>query len=94
MVIILQSLCWSKGKLKGNVTKFSIAASSTDTLLSIENRCVPFQQPSLYVMNSTQYARGGVPLEENSTLKVRMIFLFSCAELFLIDASVVRTSLK
>lgn len=96
MVFALQSLCWSKGKLKEKVTKFSISAgtSRTSTLLSVRCHCVPFQQPFLYLMNNTKYAGGGVSVEENSTVKVSMTSLFSCAELFLIDVSVVRTSLK
>lgn len=95
MVFALQSLCWSKGKLKEKVTKFSISAgtSRTSTLLSVGRHCVPFQPPFLYLMNNTKYAGGGVSLE-NSTVKVSMTSLFSCAELFLIDVSVVRTSLK
>ena len=96
MVFVLQSLCWSKGKLKEKGTKFSVSAgtSRTSTLLSVRHHCAPFQQPSLYLMKSTKYAGGGVSLEENSTVKVGMTFLFSCAELFLIDVSVVQTSLK
>ena len=96
MGFVLQSICWSKGKLEEKVRKFSISAgtSRASTLLAVRHHRAPFQQPSPSVMDSTEYIGGGVSLEESSAVKVGMTFLFSCAELFLIDVSVVRTSLK
>lgn len=97
MGMVLRRLCWIKGNFKGRsdeIQHLSQCLWDQHLYPVVMYHLAPSQRHPPRVMRSTKRAGGGLSSEENSAVSISPTFLFSCAGLFLMDVSVLWTSLR